>query len=127
MTLLFNLTDKKKVRRRLRDTMKPAERILWERLRKKRCNGFRFRRQYGVGAFIVDFYCPSLSLAIEVDGSIHNEIAVGQYDRWRQEWIESVGIRVIRFTNDDVVHRIDSVIERIIAAAEGKPRRPVAN
>jgi len=105
--------------------MTPAERILWERLRNKRCNGYRFRRQYGIGAFIVDFYCPSLSLAIEVDGSIHNETAVGQYDRWRQKWIESVGIRVIRFTNEEVMHRIDSVLERIIAAAEGKPLQPV--
>ena len=71
MTLLFNKSSEKNKRKRLRNNATIAEKILWEELKGSKLLGYKFRRQYGVGPFVVDFYCPRLKLAIEVDGSYH--------------------------------------------------------
>ena len=92
------------------------ERLLWSRLRKKQLGGLKFRRQQPVGRFIVDFCCPSRKLVVELDGLSH--VGRGQYDEDRSAELETLGFRVIRITNDDVVRDIDAVIEMIARDAE---------
>ncbi len=95
--------------------MPQAEVMLWSKLRGKNVKGYKFRRQYSVGSFIVDFYCAELKLAIEIDGESHFIEGSEDRDRKRQEFIESAGIRFIRFTNTDVYERLDGVLEAIMA------------
>jgi very-short-patch-repair endonuclease len=82
--------------REMRHAPTPAEDMLWQHLRRHQL-GMQFRRQHGIGQFIVDFYCRQAKLVIEVDGAIHQY--TGEEDAVRQEFIESLGFRVIRFTN----------------------------
>jgi very-short-patch-repair endonuclease len=89
-----------------------AEKRLWQRLRRKQL-GLRFRRQHAIGRFIVDFYCRSAQLVIEVDGPVHQYTA--EQDAVRQEYLESLGLQVLRFTNEEVRGAEDEVVERIAA------------
>jgi very-short-patch-repair endonuclease len=75
--------------------------------------GYKFRRQYGVDKFVVDFYCPKLMLAIEIDGPSHLEEGPGEYDNTRQSYIEALGIRFLRFKNDEVYGDLDEVLDTI--------------
>ena len=68
MTELFNKTQGKQKRRELRRNMTKAELMIWSKLRRKQVCGYKFRRQYGVGSYIIDFYCPKIKLAVEIDG-----------------------------------------------------------
>ena len=97
----------------LRKNMTGAEKVLWERLRNKRLNGLVFRRQHPVEHFIVDFYCHQHKLVIEVDGSVHNIVEVSARDKGRTYEIEKFGLRVIRFTNDEVINNTEIVIQII--------------
>ena len=96
----------------LRRNMTPAEKILWAFLRLKPL-GYKFRRQHAISKYIADFYCHSLKLIIEVDGGIHSTADVSTKDRIRQEFLESEGIRVLRFTNYDIEMQIERVKDRI--------------
>jgi len=96
----------------LRNHVTHAEMVLWDYLRGNQF-GYKFRRQHPVGNFIVDFYCHKLKLAIEVDGSVHNNEDVIEYDEERQKILESEGIKVIRFTNDDVLKNTENVMKKI--------------
>ena len=91
----------------------PAEDILWQILRNRQIDGYRFRRQHSIGLYIVDFYCDSESLAIEVDGSIHQNPKQMKKDGTRTKWIQSVGHRLIRFTNNEVINHTHETIEAI--------------
>ena len=97
--------------REMRSNPTAAENHLWQRLRKEQVLGFKFRRQYTIERFIVDFYCTAARLVIEVDGGIHDEQQ--EADQFRTAFLESLGLRVLRFTNGDVLQRTDAVIERI--------------
>jgi very-short-patch-repair endonuclease len=113
VTELFNKKSQADLRRKLRNEITKAESALWFHLRKKNF-GFRFHRQYGVGKFIVDFYCPKARLVIEVDGDSHYQsLAVDSKDFERQKFLEAKGLKVIRFTNLDVYKNIDGVLEMI--------------
>ena len=114
MTRLFNKTPEKEKRRTLRKNMPPAETILWSKLRGKSLHGCKFRRQYSIGPYIVDFYSPQLKLAIEIDGESHYVDGAQQRDRVRQAFIESADVTVLRFTNYDIYDRIAGVIEKIL-------------
>jgi 5-methyltetrahydrofolate--homocysteine methyltransferase len=92
---------------KLRDNPTPAEVALWKLLRKKQVGGFRFRFQHKIGPFIADFYCPAASLVIEVDGPIHQQRK--EYDANRTAWLESIGLKVIRFSNEEVLTQPDQV------------------
>jgi len=95
----------------LRKSMTKAEKILWSRLRRRQLNGLLFRKQHPYGIYILDFFCHEVNLAIEVDGEIHmDQIA---YDNERTKYLESSGITVIRFTNNDVDARIEYVLDKI--------------
>lgn len=115
MTQIFNKTVYKNKRRNLRQVMPLAEKILWSRLRSKQLKGYKFRRQYSIGFYIVDFYAPKAKLVIEVDGESHMGEQAEMRDESRQEYIESLGITCLRFTNWDVYENIDGVLEAVIA------------
>jgi very-short-patch-repair endonuclease len=100
--------------RELRSAMTPAEARLWERLRGNRLDGCHFRRQQVIDGFIVDFYCHAAALAVEVDGEIHR--AQAEYDEERDGILARRGIAVLRVSNEDVLDRVDFVLERIQAA-----------
>jgi very-short-patch-repair endonuclease len=86
---------------------------LWSQLRGKQVHGYKFRRQYGVGPYVIDFYCPALKLAIELDGASHFEVGAPARDQARQRYIESFGIRFLRFTNVEVCRNLDGVLTAI--------------
>jgi len=107
-------TPKRTVRaaRDLRKRMTPAEELLWQRLQGNQLDGWHFRRQHPVGRFIVDFFCAKAKLVVEVDGPIHKQQRA--YDQERTKLLEiERGYRVIRFTNDEVLNDIESVLQRI--------------
>ena len=82
----------------------PAEDLLWQRLRDRRLAGFKFRRQHSVDRFIVDFYCPQTRLVVELDGPIHEQSR--EHDAVRQEFLETRGLRVLRFQNGQVMESV---------------------
>ncbi|MGH8147052.1 MAG: endonuclease domain-containing protein [Rhodanobacteraceae bacterium] len=97
----------------LRKNQTPAERALWARLRMRNLCGVRFLRQRVVGNYILDFYAPSLRLAIELDGGQHYEPSGQRYDEHRGNWLRGQGITVLRYTNLDVSQRLDDVLSDI--------------
>jgi len=103
----------KQLSRELRKNMTDAERHLWTKIRMKQLKGYQFYRQKPIGDYIVDFFCPRAKLVIEIDGSQHFSGDMPQYDRTRDEYLSSLGLRVLRFTNTDVLTRIEGVVERI--------------
>jgi very-short-patch-repair endonuclease len=101
--------------RTLRQSETEAEKVLWQRINKKQLNGLRFRRQHPVLYFIADFFCPKAKLVIEVDGGIHLSKLQFAYDRNRDNELTSIGLKVLRFTNEQVLSDIESVLQEIIA------------
>ncbi len=97
----------------LRKNMTEAESKLWSLLRKKQVGGKRFRRQHPVKTFIVDFYCHECKLVVEVDGSIHKLEGQKEYDNGRTYELEQLGLKVVRFTNNQVLQQPEKVIELI--------------
>jgi very-short-patch-repair endonuclease len=110
MTRIFNLNETLEKRRRLRNSASDAEVRLWQRLKGKQMGGCKFRRQFSVGFYILDFYCPALKLAIEIDGPSHDDEDAQQYDTLRQRTIEALNIRFLRFTNADIYHHLEGVL-----------------
>ena len=102
----------------LRKNMTPAEKLLWKRLERKQIHGLRFRRQHPVARFIADFYCHAALLIIEIDGGIHHDTEVAQHDREREIELRSLGLNVMRFTNREIMHDIDTVIQKISATVQ---------
>jgi very-short-patch-repair endonuclease len=120
MTYIFNNHSQKAIRQRLRHQMPAPEVILWSCLKKKTLSGYKFRRQYGIDRYIVDFYCPKAKLAIELDGDSHFTEEAREYDHQRQMFIESLGIKVIRFTNLDICKNLNGALWMIDQALESK-------
>jgi len=107
--------------RQLRENMTDAERHLWAKIRMKQLKDYQFYRQKPIGDYIVDFFCPKAKLIIEVDGSQHFVNETIEYDRIREEYLSGFGLRVLRFTNTDVLTRIEGVVESIIENMELNP------
>ena len=115
MSHLYNREDSKERRRSLRKSQTEAERKLWEMLRNRRMNGMKFLRQYGVGAYILDLYCPAFRLAVEVDGSQHID---SERDAVRTEYLREQNITVIRFWNNDVLQNPSGIYGKLQEAVE---------
>ena len=98
--------------RQLRQNMTPAEKVLWEHIRSKSL-GHKFRNQHAIYKYVVDFYCHELRLFIEVDGSIHTLTEVALNDKVRENNLLSLGLHIIRFTNDEIFNDIDRVLNDI--------------
>lgn len=102
--------------RHLRQNLTPAEAQLWNALRRRQLAGLKFRCQHPVGRFIVDFYSPACKLVIEVDGDIHTKQKA--YDEARTEQLQSFGYQVLRFTNEEVLSDLLTVLAHIVQVAE---------
>ncbi len=113
MTELYNRNSEKEKRQFLRNNMTAAEQKLWLQLKGKQLENCKFRRQYSVSRFIIDFYSPEIKLAIEVDGDSHFQEGAQEYDQERQQFIESAKINFLRFTNNDIYNNISAVCEVI--------------
>ncbi|WP_080767705.1 endonuclease domain-containing protein [Vibrio campbellii] len=108
----FNLKYQKQIRSQLRTNMPKPEEILWQRIRRKQL-GVKFRRQHGIGRYIVDLYCAELNLVIEIDGDSHFSDEGKEKDTIRDSFMETLGIKVLRFTNEEVMKQTESVLERL--------------
>ncbi len=108
--------DRLAARRVLRRSLTPAEATLWRLLRRRAIDGRRFRRQASVGAHVLDFFCPAESLAIELDGAVHDQEAAAARDRARDEILAAHGIRTLRFENRLVFEEPEAVVAAIRAA-----------
>jgi very-short-patch-repair endonuclease len=98
----------------LRKNTTLAEKILWKKLRDRKLFQVKFRRQHPIDIFIVDFYCHEIKLVIEIDGEIHDFEERKEYDISRQEFLENLGLTVIRFSNHEVTFNIDAVLNSIM-------------
>ena len=94
--------------------MPKAEHLLWSQLRNKRLEGYKFHRQYSVDQYILDFYCPKIKLGIEVDGPSHFRDSSIQKDSRRATHLETYGIQIVRFTNDDIYENMEEVLNHIL-------------
>ena len=103
----------KKFRKELRNNPTKAETKLWQALRKSQLDGRKFRRQQSIENFIVDFYCPSEKLIVEVDGEVHDNFVNSEYDFNRTERLNKLGYKVIRFKKEEVYKSLDLVLEAI--------------
>ena len=90
------------MRKELRNNSTPAESAMWELLRAGRLDGTKWRRQYSIGKYIVDFYCPKARLCVELDGDTHFTMQGDLYDLERTEYINSLGISILRFENREI-------------------------
>lgn len=109
---IFNLPQYTTRRQDLRNNATQPEQKLWAVLRGKQL-GVKFRRQHGIGHYIVDFYCPEAKLVIEVDGDSHYTETAQQQDTQRDAYLQSVGLRVLRFTNQEINQNMAGVYEAI--------------
>ena len=107
--------------RRLRQRATPAEQVLWGAVRGRRLDGLKFRRQYAIGPYVLDFCCPEHRLVVELDGSVHDEPDRAAYDTGRTSDLSAYGYRVLRFRNDAVFNELADVFEQIRRAAESPP------
>ncbi|UCD29337.1 MAG: DUF559 domain-containing protein [Planctomycetota bacterium] len=113
MTRIYNRTSEKSNRRELCRQMPRAEVVLWSRLRRRQILGYKFRRQYSVGPYVLDFYCSEIKLAIEIDGDSHFGDGAEVRDAKRQLYIKSMGIEFLRFNNIYVFKNLDEVVDMI--------------
>jgi len=97
----------------LRNNMTLPEKLLWEELKDNKFLGYKFRRQHPIGIYIVDFYAHKLKLVIEVDGQYHEKPEQENLDKERTIFIEFNGLKVIRFTNEEVLVHVKTVIQKI--------------
>ena len=112
--------------RKLRIEGTKGEAILWFlALKAKRINGYQFNRQFPIGNYIVDFICRKLNLIIEIDGSSH--LTKSESDRERQDYLESLGFNILRFSQAQVIHRLDDVVGDIYYAVESLEDGPSGN
>ncbi len=112
----YRRPEKQALAERMRREMTPSEKRLWARLRANRLNGLAFRRQQVVGGFIADFYCRAVRLIIECDGRVHADQA--EYDRERDRIIAVYNLRILRFSNDQIIHALPAVLADIVQAAD---------
>jgi very-short-patch-repair endonuclease len=110
---LNNKPEIKDFRKKLRNNLTPAEAFLWTHLKAKQLAGRKFRRQFSVGKYVLDFYCPSEKLCIELDGAGHFTDAGFEYDEVRTAFLNRQGIKVVRFENKVVFEATENVLETI--------------
>ncbi len=117
--MLYNRPVLKTRRKELRNNSTPAEQQLWSMLQRSNLGSYKFRRQHSVGSYILDFYCPSEKLAVELDGDSHFTDDAMEYDRIRTEYLNALNIKVIRFLNTDVYDNLNAVCEWILDEIKG--------
>jgi very-short-patch-repair endonuclease len=113
MKFLRNDPVLKQRRRELRRNQSDAERALWAKLRSRQLLGMKFFRQYSIGPYILDFYCPTVKLAVELDGGQHNQSDNKEHDASRSDFLKAQGIDVMRFWDNEVLFDIQSVLSTL--------------
>ena len=108
------------LRRELRNNATPAEAALWKLLKSSQAGGYKFRRQHGIGPYVLDFYCPLLRLCIELDGDVHKSPTADVKDDMRTRYLKEQGITVMRFWNETVWRNPQGIIEEIINFGKGR-------
>jgi very-short-patch-repair endonuclease len=122
--MLYNRPVLKSRRKDLRNNSTPAEKLLWSLLQHSNLGGYKFRRQHSVGSYILDFYCPSERLAVELDGDSHFTDEAIEYDLERTAYLNALNIKVIRFLNTDVYDNLNVVCESILEQIKSKNTTP---
>ncbi|OLC19373.1 MAG: DUF559 domain-containing protein [Chloroflexi bacterium] len=97
----------------MRTSMNATELLIWSRLRGRKVDGWKFRRQQPIGPYFVDFYCPAAKLIVEIDGPAHQGDATWAYDLRRQAWLETEGHRMLRISVSQISRDLNEVIETI--------------
>ena len=124
--------------RKLRKNQTEAEKILWHKIRKKQINNLSFYRQKIIGNYIVDFYCPSIKLVIEIDGDLHHTDDSKRYDEIREQYLKNLGLKIYRVNNIDIYKNLEGVLDGLYLevfkstpnpsfAKEGNPRKSTPN
>ncbi|MBN8568790.1 MAG: DUF559 domain-containing protein [Ignavibacteria bacterium] len=121
---LYNKPEKKAARKYLRNNSTKPEQLLWDYLKNKKYNGVKFRRQYSVDRYILDFYSIELRLGIELDGEIHEDENAVDYDSKRTEYLKLRKIKVIRFNNKEIYNNISEVLKVIKQEIENCSKLP---
>ncbi len=120
---VHNVPSLKPRRQELRTVMTPAEIKLWQALKHRQVDDLKFRRQHSIGPFIVDFYCPSAKLVVELDGSVHDSETAWQRDEQRTAYLVSLGLSVVRFENREVMQNLKGVLAEIRCRAHEWQRK----
>ena len=105
----------KEDRKQLRSQLTSAEATLWKSIKGKQLDGRKFRRQHSIDDFIVDFYCPSERLIVELDGGIHDNVGQAAADQHRDQILHSMGFIIMRFPNEEVIKALPNVLSQIRA------------
>lgn len=108
--------------RLLRKNQTDVEKILWQRLRNRGVQGFKFRRQVPVGPYVVDFLCEAARLVVEVDGGQHSENK--EYDQYRDDFLRANGYEVMRFWNNEVTGNLEGVLEALLGVLNRRSESP---
>ena len=116
--VIFNRRSKKDTRRKLRKSGTAPEAVLWTHLQRKQILGKLFRRQVGIGRYIVDFYCPENRLVVELDGDAHFSTTIEGYESERTQFFNGLGLTIVRFENRDLLENLDGVLEAIKNACD---------
>ena len=114
----INLKKQKTVRKLLRNFPTPWEQKLWNYLKGRQLDGFKFRRQQGIEKYVVDFYCPKVKLIVELDGSGHLSAKSKRHDQERDKTLEGLGYHIIRFYNNEIDENMNGVLEIISEGCE---------
>ncbi|MFB6340660.1 endonuclease domain-containing protein [Saccharicrinis sp. FJH62] len=112
-SFLKNPQYTKQTRRNLRNNPTSEEKLLWQYLKSRNLNGKKFRRQYGIGPYVVDFYCPEYNFIIELDGLIHLKEDNKKYDEERSCFLNENGFTLIRFTDEEINKNIVGALQKI--------------
>ena len=111
----------KNISRVLRKNQTPWEAKLWSVLRNRNIKDLKFRRQFKVGNYIVDFCCPSKKLVVELDGGHHSEEEVRSHDKKKQGYLEKQGYKIVRFWNNEIDDNLDGVVLKIVQSLSPHP------
>jgi very-short-patch-repair endonuclease len=115
---IHNRRALKPIRRKLRNCMTSAEATMWLHLRSSQLHGRKFRRQHSIGPYIVDFYCPSRRLVLELDGATHDHPEAQERDAQRDRYLENLGLRIIRVRSSEVITNTEGVLAYVGQALE---------
>ena len=118
---IHNERNQKILRQTLRNNIASAEAILWRMLKGKKVDGLKSRWQFGIGQYVLDFFCPEIRLGIELDGGVHKTSYTHEYDEMRSRFLAENGIRVLRFENEEVYNNVEGIIEAIRVARSDHP------
>ena len=118
-----NRLENKEFRKILRRESTPPEAVLWNSLKARQVLGKKFRRQAGIGPYIVDFLCVECGLVIELDGDAHYSFNIDEYEDKRNAYLEKQGLRVIRFENREIAEDLDFVLEKITECLKGEKKK----